>query len=212
MFIILKRKHTSLGNYKPDFTVKDAFTYLKERYVDEKDKRKAAFALDWEVKEMTYTHTLQGPNKYFEVLNEKFLRLEHLKFLKIDDDDDKKTIAEHAFEQAVPPIAMNEINAKWKQEADQTWTHYQEFWTNELPAAFCDHGVKEQQLASRMTAMEANMEGIRSKQRAVQNGFHEFGRKVIKGFEVDIGSIAGASQSDTLIAQLEAKWQNNKLK
>ena len=60
---------------------------------------------------MTYTHTLQGPNKYFEDLNEKFLRLEHLKFLKIDDDNDKKTIAEHAFEQAVPPIAMNEINA-----------------------------------------------------------------------------------------------------
>ena len=79
---------------------------------------------------MTYTHTLQGPNKYFEDLNEKFLRLEHLKFLKIDDDKDKMTIAEHAFEQAVPPIAMNKINAKWKLEADQTWTHYQEFWTD----------------------------------------------------------------------------------
>lgn len=123
--------------------VKDAFTYLKECYVDEKDKKKAALALDWEVKEMTYTHTLQGPNKYFEDLNEKFLRLEHLKFLKIDDDNDKKTIAEHAFEQAVPPIAMNKINAKWKQEADQTWENYQNFWTNKLLAAFRDHGVKE---------------------------------------------------------------------
>ena len=88
------------------------------------------------------------------------MRLEHLKFVKIDDNNDKKTIAEHAFEQAVPPIAMNKINAKWKQEADQTWTHYQEFWTDGLPAAFQDHGVKEQQLASCMRAMEANMEGI----------------------------------------------------
>ena len=105
VFIILKRKHTEFRNYKPDFTVKDAFTYLKEQYVDEKDKRKAAFALDREIKEMTYTHTLQGPNKYFEDLNDKFLRLDHLKFLKISGDDDKKTIAEHAFEQAVPPIA-----------------------------------------------------------------------------------------------------------
>ena len=69
VFIIRKRKHTEFGNYKPDFTVKDAFTYLKERYVDEKDKRKAAFALDREIKEMTYTHTLRGPHKYFEDLN-----------------------------------------------------------------------------------------------------------------------------------------------
>ena len=76
---------------------------------------------------MTYTHTLQRPNKYFEDLNDKFLRLEHLKFLKISGDDAKKIIAEHAFEQVVPPIAMNKINAKWKQEDDQTWTHYQEF-------------------------------------------------------------------------------------
>ena len=98
VFIILKRKHMPLGNYKPDFTVKKAFEYLKTCYVDEKEKRKAAFKLYREVKEMTYTHTLQGPNKYFEDLNEKFLRLEHLKFLKIDDDNDKKTIAEHAFE------------------------------------------------------------------------------------------------------------------
>jgi len=60
------------------------------------------------------------------------------------------TIVEHAFEQAVPPIAMNKINAKWKQkgEDEQTWKNYQDFWTNELPAAFRDHGVKEQQLAS----------------------------------------------------------------
>ena len=49
----------------------------------------------------------------------------------------------NAFEQAVPPIAMNKINAKWKQEADQTWENYQNFWTNKLPAAFCDHGEKE---------------------------------------------------------------------
>ena len=148
VFIILKRKYTPLGNYKPDFTVKKAFEYLKTCYVDNKEKRKAAFILDQEVKEMTYTHTLQGPNKYFEDLNEKFLRLEHLKFLKIDDDNDKKTIAENAFEQVVPPIAMNEINAKWKQEANQTWETYQDFWTNELRVAFCDNGVKEQQLAS----------------------------------------------------------------
>ena len=86
---------------------------------------------------------------------------------------------------------MNKINAKWKQEANQTWTHYQEFWTDELPAAFCDHGVKEQQLASCMTAMEANMEGICNEQQTIQNGFHEFGSKVVKGF--DTGSIAGAS-------------------
>ena len=64
---------------------------------------------------MTYTHTLQGPHKYFEDLNDKFLRLEHLKFLKISGDDDKKTIVDHAFEQTVPPIAMNKINAKWKE-------------------------------------------------------------------------------------------------
>ena len=95
-------------------------------------------------------------------MNEKFLRLEHLKILKIGDDKDKMTIAEHAFEQAVPPIAMNEINAKWKQKAKakQTWTNYQHFWTNELPVAFRDDGVKEQQLATQMTAMEANMENI----------------------------------------------------
>ena len=58
VFIILKRNHTALGNYKPDFTVKDAFEYLKGCYVDEKEKRKAAFTLDWEIKSMTYTHTL----------------------------------------------------------------------------------------------------------------------------------------------------------
>lgn len=160
VFIILKRKHTPLGKYKPDFTVKGAFKFLKTCYVDEKEKRKAAFLLDREVKEMTYTHTLQGPNKYFEDLNKKFLRLEHLKFFKINDDDDKKTIAEHAFEQAVPPIAMNKISAKWKKENDQTWENYQNFWTNELPAAFSDHGVKEQQLVARVNAMEVNIEGI----------------------------------------------------
>ena len=117
------------------------------------------------------------------------------------------TIAEHAFEQSVPLIAMNKINAKWKQETDQSWGNYQDFWTNELPAAFRDHGVEKQQLASHMTAMEANMEGIRSKQQTIQNGFHEFGSKVIKGFSVDTGSIVGASQNQTngTIAQLEAK-------
>ena len=106
---------------------------------------------------MTYTHTLQGPNKYFEDLNEKILRLEHLKFLMIDDDKDKMTIVEHAFKQAVPPIVMNKINAKWKQKGDneQTWENYQDFWTNKLPEAFHDHGVKEQQaqMASWMTAV-----------------------------------------------------------
>ena len=207
VFIILKRNHTEFGNYKPTFTVKKAFKYLKDRYVDEKDKRKAAWALDREIKDMTYTHSLQGPLKYFEDLNDKFLRLDHLKFLKISDDDDKKTIAEHAFEQTVPPIAMNEINAKWKQksEDEQTWTHYQQFWTDNLPTAFRDHGVKEQQLATRMRAMEANMEGIRSEQQTIQNDFYNFGRKVINGFLVDTGSIAGASQGDALIAQLKAE-------
>ena len=193
VFIILKRNHTEFGTYKPTFTVKNAFKYLKDRYVDEKDKRKVAFALDREIKDMTYTHTLQGPLKYFEDLNDKFLRLEHLKFLKISDDDDKKTIAEHAFEQAVPPIAMNEINAKWKQkpEDEQTWAHYQEFWTDKLPAAFRDHGVKEQLLESRMQAMEANMDGIRSEQQgirteqqSIQNDFVNFGREVINGYSV----------------------------
>ena len=117
----------------------------------------------------------------------------------------RKTIVENGFEQAVPPIAMNKINAKWKQEANQSWESYQDFWTNKLPAAFRDHGVKEQQLASCMTAMEANMEGIQSEQQAIQNGFHEFGSEVIKGFAVDTGLIAGASQNDTLIAQLKAE-------
>ena len=55
--------------------------------------RNAAWKLDRECKEMTYTYTLQGPNKYFEDLNDKFLQLEHLKVLKIDDDANKKTIA-----------------------------------------------------------------------------------------------------------------------
>ena len=187
---------------------------MKDRYVDEKDKRKAAFALDRQIKDMTYTHSLQGPLKYFEDLNDKFLRLEHLKFLKISDDDDKKTIAEHAFEQTVPPIAMNEINAKWKQkpEDEQTWAHYKEFWTDELPAAFQDHGVKEQQLASRMRAMEANIDGIRSEQQGIrteqqtiQNDFHNFGQEAINSFSADTGSIAGASQGEaSSIAQLQA--------
>ena len=61
---------------------------------------------------MPYAHTLQGPNKYFEDLNDKFLLLKHLKVLKIDNEKDKMTIAEHAFEKSVPPIAMNEIDAK----------------------------------------------------------------------------------------------------
>ena len=97
VFIILKRKYAPLGNYKPDFTVKKTFEFLKSCYVDEKEKRKVTFKLDQEVKEMTYTHTLKGPNKYFEDLNEKFLHLEHLKFLKVEDNKDKMTIAEHAF-------------------------------------------------------------------------------------------------------------------
>ena len=78
------------------------------------------------------------------------------------DDNDKKTIAEHAFEQAVPPIAMIKINAKWKQEDDQTWENYQDFMTDELPAAFRDHGVKDQHahMANWLTAMEASIKGI----------------------------------------------------
>ena len=67
---------------------------------------------------------------------------------------------------------MNKINVKWKQEADQTWEHYQDFWTNELPAAFHDHGMKEQQLPSQMTAMEANIEGIQTEQHTIQSDFH----------------------------------------
>ena len=55
VFIILKRNHTPLGNYKPDFTVKDAFEYLKSCYVDEKEKRKAAFTLDREIKSTIHT-------------------------------------------------------------------------------------------------------------------------------------------------------------
>ena len=54
--------------------------------------------------------------------------------------------------------------------------------------------------------MEANMEGIRSEQQTIQNDFHNFGSEMIKGFSVDTGSIAGASQGDaSSIAQLEAK-------
>lgn len=49
------------------------------------------------------------------------------------------------------------------------------------------------------------MEGIRSKQQTIQNDFQQFGSEVIKGFSVDTGSIAGASQGDTLIAQLKAE-------
>ena len=53
------------------------------------------------------------------------------------------------------------------------------------------------------------MEGIRSEQQTIQNGFHdhEFGSKVIKGFSVDTGSLAGASQNqtDSSTAQLEEK-------
>ena len=68
---------------------------------------------------MAYTHFLQGPNKYFEVLNDKFLQLEHLAVLKIDDDEDKMSIAEHAVEKTVPPTAMNKINAKWKKSLQE---------------------------------------------------------------------------------------------
>ena len=57
-----------------------------------------------------------------------------------------------------------------------------------------------------MRAMEANMEGICSKQQTIQNDFHNFGREVINGFSVDTGSIAGASQGNaSLIAQLKAE-------
>ena len=57
-----------------------------------------------------------------------------------------------------------------------------------------------------MTAMEANMEGIRNEQQTIQNNFHDFGSEVIKGFSVDTGSIAGALQGDaSLIAQLKAE-------
>ena len=102
---------------------------------------------------------------------------------------------------------MNEINAKWKQKGDdeQTCENYQDFWTNKLPVAFRDHSVKEQQLASQMNTMEANIEGIGNEQQTIQNRFHEFGSEVIKGFSVDTKLIAGASQSDASIAQLKAE-------
>lgn len=67
--------------------------------------------------------------------------------------------------------------------------------TNELPAAFRDHGIKNQesQTAQHLNAMEASIQGLCSKQQTIQNGFHEFGSEVIKGFAVDTGSIAGVS-------------------
>ena len=56
-----------------------------------------------------------------------------------------------------------------------------------------------------MTAMEANMEGICNEQQTIQNNFHDFGSEVIKGFAIDTGSIAGASQGDaSSITQLKA--------
>ena len=53
--------------------------------------------------------------------------------------------------------------------------------------------------------MEANMEGIRNEQQTIQNNFHQFGSKVIKGFSVDTGLITGASQGDSSVAQLKAE-------
>ena len=77
---------------------------------------------------------------------------------------------------------MNKINAKWKQKGKdkQTWYNYQDFWTNELLAVLCDHGVKNQQvqMANCMTAMESSIEGIRSEQQTIQNGFQEFSNEV----------------------------------
>ena len=47
-------------------------------------------------------------------------------------------------------------------------------------------------MANRMTAMEESIiEGIRNEQQTIQNGFHEFGSEVIKGFSVNTGLIAG---------------------
>ena len=42
VFNILKQKRTPLGDYKLDFIVKEAFTFLKARYIDEKEKKIAA--------------------------------------------------------------------------------------------------------------------------------------------------------------------------
>ena len=56
------------------------------------------------------------------------------------------------------------------------------------------------------------MEGMRTEQQSIQNNFHEFGSKVIKGLAVNIdtGSIAGASQGEaTAIAQLKAEMARN---
>lgn len=128
VFTILKTKRTPLGNYKPKFTVKQAFVFLKTQYLDKKEKRIAAWKLDHKCKKLLYSHTLEGPTKYFEAINDKILRLEHLGILKIEGDANKITVAEHAFEKSVPAIAINTVNAKWNTWTTNTdWTHYQEF-------------------------------------------------------------------------------------
>ena len=93
-----------------------------------------------------------------------------------------------------------------KPTGEQTWENYQDFMRDELPAAFRDHGTKNQdaQIANRLTTMEASIEGIQTNQQTIQNGFHEFSSEVIKGFLADTGLIGGASQNNGF-AQLEAK-------
>ena len=54
--------------------------------------------------------------------------------------------------------------------------------------------------------MEASIEGICNDQQTIQNGFHEFGSEVIKGFSADTRLIDGVLQNQNNgIAQLEAK-------
>ena len=86
-----------------------------------------------------------------------------------------------------------------KPTGEQTWENYQDFMRDELPAAFRDHGTKNQdaQIANRLTTMEASIEGIQTNQQTIQNGFHEFGSEVIKGFLTDTGLIGSASTQQT---------------
>lgn len=99
--------------------MKKAFEYLNQQYVDEQDKQTVAMQLNQEIRDLSYTYSLQGPGKYFEAMNNKLICLNQLGILKIDTDKDCIVIADFAFRKVVPTITVNKMATQWKNETIQ---------------------------------------------------------------------------------------------